>query len=69
MNTELETYLNRVELNNLSTWHKELLRRFVKRFGRDYPVGRTLTVALTKFNSRYIHGRINEDFISWLYYY
>lgn len=71
MNTELESYLNRPECCLLSSWKRELLRRYVRRFGKDIPVGRMLALGLTKINARYSGGfkLVPQDFINWLYYY
>jgi hypothetical protein len=70
MNSELEKYLNRRECNRLSDHKRELLRRYVRRFQKDMPVGRSLANGLIKLNSRYKGVElVSTDFVNWLYYY
>jgi hypothetical protein len=70
MNSELEMYLNRRECRKLSEHKRELLRRYVRRFKNDMPVGRILANGLIKLNSRYKGFElVPTDFVNWLYYY
>jgi hypothetical protein len=70
MNSELENYLNRQECNRLSDHKRELLRRYVRRFGNNMPIGRILACGLIKLNSRYKGFElVSTDFVNWLYYY
>lgn len=66
---ELESYLSRPECKCLRPYQKEILRRFIRRFGNGYPVGRSLVCGLMKLNNRFNGKLINQDFINWLYYY
>lgn len=67
---ELDTYLTRSECSNLTSWKKEVLRRYVRRFNTDYPIGRRLANGLMKINARHFnYDLVSQDFINWLYYY
>ncbi len=67
---QLTTYIDRSEFDHLTEWHKALLARYVRRFGNNMPIGRTLAIACMRFNKRYKgFDRINQKFINWLYYY
>ena len=63
----IDCYLARSEFDCVSDKKKLVIKRYVRRFAGDLPVGRILAIVCSKMNK---HNQIfNQDFINWLYYY
>ncbi len=63
----IDCYLARSEFNCVSDKNKLVIKRYVRRFAGDIPVGRILAMICIKMNK---HNQIfNQNFINWLYYY
>jgi hypothetical protein len=63
----IDCYLARSEFNCVSDKNKLVIKRYVRRFAGDLPVGRILAMICIKMNK---HNQIfNQNFINWLYYY
>lgn len=63
----IDCYLARSEFDCVSDKKKLVIKRYVRRFAGDLPVGRILAIVCIKMNN---HNQIfNRNFINWLYYY
>jgi heme oxygenase len=63
----IDCYLARSEFDCVSDKNKLVIKRYVRRFAGDLPVGRILAMICIKMNN---HNQIfNQNFINWLYYY